>query len=695
MGERHTFELLQKLPDDYLVYYEPNIKNRRPDFIVIAPDLGVIIIEVKGWYDNQILEINDKDILLVRDNRETYEIHPLEQALKYQWRLVDACRNSPKRSLLFNEEGKYKNKFSFPFCHFVILSNISRDQIERREEPNLYDIFKPENTLYRDQLMALKKDASPEKLRQTMRNFFDPWWPITPFTDEQVDVLRSIIHPEIILSPLQSRFSKNGETEQCQELIILDRKQENNARRIGEGHRIIYGVAGSGKTVILIARAKWLHDENPSAKILIVCYNVVLSVYLRHVLEKYPRIQVFHFDGWAIQNGIIRQVINRSMNTMEDDVSLGKRFLKNLQQQKGDYRKCDAILVDEAQDFPPVWFTCVLEALTDPDEGDLLIVCDGNQGIRLIDSVSWKSLGIRARGRTIHQLFDLDRNYRNTREILKLASQFTIENPINNEDSISIIPVNPNLAMRQGPKPILYSCIDRTEECKMILQLVKSFVEGNIAYNKETVTITPPEIAILYRKKLVRDNDVFQNFLKELHQITSVTWLSEDHYSRLRLFDRSVKIQTVASSKGLQYRIVIIMWADLFEPYIFSDTEKEKRLLYVAITRASDILIITHSIPNEYITQMIASDDIVCKEIIREEVKNETQGEEVSSNDKPYPLEEIRKKFPNAYVIWSSDDDERLKELFFSGKTVKELMQIFQRNRGSIVSRIKKLKLND
>jgi superfamily I DNA and RNA helicase len=36
---------------------------------------------------------------------------------------------------------------------------------------------------------------------------------------------------------------------------VLDRRQENNARKIGEGHRIIYGVAGSGKTVLLIARA--------------------------------------------------------------------------------------------------------------------------------------------------------------------------------------------------------------------------------------------------------------------------------------------------------------------------------------------------------------------------------------------------------------------------------------------------------
>lgn len=530
-GERHTFELLKKLPDDYLVYYEPNIKNRRPDFIVIAPDLGVIVIEVKGWFYDQILNINDKEILIVRDNRETYEIHPLEQARKYQWRLVGACEHSPKRSLLFNDKGIHKNKFSFPFCHFVILPNISRDNIERREEPNLYEIFKPENTLYRDQLIKLK-DASPEKLRQTIKGFFDPWWPITPLTEEQVDVLRSIIHPEIVLSPLQSRSSNTGETEQCKELVVLDRKQENNARRIGEGHRIIYGVAGSGKTVILISRCKWLHDENLSAKILLVCYNVILSVYLKHVLEKYPRIQVFHFDGWSKHNGIIRQVENVSTKSLEDDASLGKRLLEHLKQQQGDFRKYDAILVDEAQDFPPIWFSCILEALTNPGDGDLLIVCDGNQGIRLIDAVSWKSLGIKAQGRTIHQAFDLDRNYRNTREILKLASHFTIKNPKNDEDSISIVPVDPNLAIRRGARPILYSCKDRSEECQKIINIVKRFLEGKVSQNNKTITITPPEIGILYLRKPVKDNEVFQNFFKELRKITPVTWLSEDYYSQ-------------------------------------------------------------------------------------------------------------------------------------------------------------------
>jgi hypothetical protein len=614
--------------------------------------------------------------------------------VKYQWRLKDACEHSPKCSLLLHHEGIHQNKFIFPFCHFVILSNITRDRIDRQEEPNLFDIFKPENTLYRDQMLLLK-DASPEKIKLTFMRFFDPWWPITPFTDEQVDVLRSIIHPEIVLSPLQSRTSITGENVQNQDLVILDRKQENNARRIGEGHRIIYGVAGSGKTVILVSRSKWLHEENPSAKILLVCYNVVLSVYLRHVLEKYPRIEVLHFDGWAKQNGIVRRVENSSTHRLEDDVSLGKRLLEQLKTQQGDCRKYDAILVDEAQDFPPVWFTCILEAMSNPEEGDLLIVCDGNQGIKLIDAVSWKSIGIKAQGRTIHQAFDLDRNYRNTREILKLASHFTVKNPKNNEDSISIVPVNPNLAVRRGSRPVLYSCEDRTQECEKIIAIVKRFIEGKVTQGTKSIIVRPSEIGILYLKKPVRDNDIFQNFLKELQTITPVTWLSEDYYSRLKVFDKSVKLQTVASSKGLQYRIVIIMWADLFEPHTSSDIEIEMRRLYVALTRASDILIITHSRPNEAIEKMIASGDVLHKQLVRQEEKVVPVKVEVAPKVKTTAKEQVLTEKSNAGAKWSSDDDRRLTELYQSGKTIKELMHIFQRSYNAINSRLKKLGLKE
>jgi hypothetical protein len=612
-GEERTFALLKKLPDDYLVYYEPNIDNRHPDFIVIAPDLGVIIIEVKGWHLDDIIQGNHQEITINENYRERQEIHPLEQARNYMWRLARACEKSPNRSLLLRKDGPHKNKFFFPFCHFAVLSNITRDNILRRKEQNVSEIFKSDNTLFRDELVALE-NASADDIRNVLMRFFDPFWPITPFSQEQVDVLRSIIHPEIILSYTSSKNLIAGDREKCYDLVVLDRKQENNARKIGEGHRIIYGVAGSGKTVLLVARAKWLHERNPDARILLLCYNVVLSVYLKHVLEDYPRIDVFHFDGWVKHNGIpSRNVKDPATGLVDEDVSLGNRLLEHLRNHAGDSRKYDAILVDEAQDFPPIWFSCILEALTDPLDGDLLIVCDGNQGIRLIDSVSWKSLGIKAVGRTIHSAFDLDRNYRNTWEILRLAAHFTAKNVKNNEDSISIIPVDPSQAIRRGPKPLLIKCHDHADECRRIVNIAKVLFNGNVPFNDIKIALQPHELGILYPRREIKDYETFKNFLKDLGTLAPVTWLNEDYYSRTKVFEKSVKVQTVASSKGLQYRVVFVMWADLFEPHSKADLDLQQRYLYVALTRAADVLIVTYSKENEFIERMVKSGDMELK----------------------------------------------------------------------------------
>lgn len=48
-GERDLARTLKRLPEDWIVYHEPDIQGRRPDFVILAPDLGVFVIEVKDW----------------------------------------------------------------------------------------------------------------------------------------------------------------------------------------------------------------------------------------------------------------------------------------------------------------------------------------------------------------------------------------------------------------------------------------------------------------------------------------------------------------------------------------------------------------------------------------------------------------------------------------------------------------------
>ena len=60
-GEELTCKMLEKLPDNCIVFYQNELKRLhnskiqddkafyKPDFIVILPDSGILILEVKDW----------------------------------------------------------------------------------------------------------------------------------------------------------------------------------------------------------------------------------------------------------------------------------------------------------------------------------------------------------------------------------------------------------------------------------------------------------------------------------------------------------------------------------------------------------------------------------------------------------------------------------------------------------------------
>ena len=71
-------------------------------------------------------------------------------------------------------------------------------------------------------------------------------------------------------------------------------------------------------------------------------------------------------------------------------------------------------------------------------------------------------------------------------------------------------------------------------------------------------------------------------------------WLNADRQSRkFNPADDSVKVVTMHSSKGLEFPVVAIPGLG-FMPYKAEDPTDEARLLYVAMTRAMDELLITY-----------------------------------------------------------------------------------------------------
>ena len=78
---------------------------------------------------------------------------------------------------------------------------------------------------------------------------------------------------------------------------VKDIDQEQLARGLGDGHRVIHGVAGSGKTLILEFRTEVL-AELLNKPILVLCFNITLAAKLRsHMRSKciVDQVHVYHF----------------------------------------------------------------------------------------------------------------------------------------------------------------------------------------------------------------------------------------------------------------------------------------------------------------------------------------------------------------------------------------------------------------
>ncbi len=278
---------------------------------------------------------------------------------------------------------------------------------------------------------------------------------------------------------------------------------------------------------------------------MVVCYNVSLAAYLRFVLHQdsqnpqYQNIEVTNFHKWA--NSIIGDSENQQRENYDE--FLAEETLKQLSNYS-DYQKYDAILIDEAHTFVPSWFKCCVSALKDSENGDLMIVADGNQSLYQRNNFIWKTVGVKAQGRTISKKFDLDKNYRNTQQILFAASEILEQindtiNPSLEEQEINFPLIQPTEALRAGEIPQLHLANTSEQQDKSIIKTIQTLHKSGLDFN---------EIAIIYNQ-----NIRVKSIISMMNQSDIPTyWVSKDKKSKEKysLNLKGVRIITCKSSLG-------------------------------------------------------------------------------------------------------------------------------------------------
>lgn len=368
---------------------------------------------------------------------------------------------------------------------------------------------------------------------------------------------------------------------------ILDEEQNKAKNLRSKGTAIVRGVAGSGKSLVLRNRVVKLLDDFDD--ILILTYNRFMNGWLKAKLaDNVVKVECKTFHQWAFQ----KLKYNYDYD-LEEIIRLARKC----------QRKYQAILIDEAQDFPDQWFQALLEVL-DRETEALFIVYDNTQSVygqphRRQSNWTWKNLGINVPGGR-SQVFDV--NYRNTPEILELAWNFIEPALIAAEmkvekrtrDEAGKVIKTPSIGSIIEPKKKL----SRSSQIDpLLLEIYYEEMPNQIALQVQEALKTHPDssIGILLHPQA---QDLKKEISKELNN------LEIPHHAPINSKARDgnvvnrpyVVVDSWNALKGVEFDAVIMAGIDdLGEKSDDSDREFAAQAgLYTAMTRARDHLVMLY-----------------------------------------------------------------------------------------------------
>lgn len=585
-GERRFGQRLESLlDDDYTVWYDiPLGRQRRyPDFIVLHPGRGLLFLEVKDWKVDTIKAVNANEFIRETNGGRKSDPNPLTQARQCAFAAIDQLKRDPQ---LTQTKERYQGRLCFPYGYGAVLTNITRRQLNQLLDEEVQESVLPTGrVICKDEMLTT---ADPELFQQRLWDMFDYQFG-EKLTLPQIDRIRWRLFPEVrIDAPAQDLFDDDDseDSEKSADTIpnivrVMDIQQEQLARSMGDGHRVIHGVAGSGKTLILGYRCLYL-AQAVQKPILVLCFNITLAARLRcFIAEKdiEDKVRVHHFHDWC----------SLQLKTYSVDLIPGKEpayarqvksVIQGVEQSQIPQAQYSALMIDEGHDFEQDWLKLVVQMI-DPDINSLLMLYDDAQSIYQKSSLKFplSAAGIQARGRTTI----LKLNYRNTQEILTFAYDFAkdfIQAHDADEDHVPLI--KPEVAGVNGPPPAFRRFPTLADEASYMVRCIKAWQAQGAELNS---------IAIIYANHA--QGSRYHNALKAADVPSSCL---QSHADK-RAYDpqaNQIVLLSRQSSKGLEFDTVILSGTG----ELADDEDRlaqEARLLYVGMTRARRRLLVTGS----------------------------------------------------------------------------------------------------
>lgn len=379
-GERLVFNLFnENLAPEWEIYVQPHLNGLRPDFVLLNPNVGIAVFEVKDWnlaaMQYWVEERQGNTPKLFASNADkSFSIqsqNPVEKIYRYKQEIheIYCPRLDGKSGFAAITAG-----IIFPFAKHEEIKSLLNPCLAHRGmlEWSQYNPISGIEAIAKNRVDLV----FPESRRSTSRFM----------TKEQADDMRNwLVEPDY-----SATQRKPIELDSMQRGYVTSRTQS--------GYRRIKGPAGSGKSLILAARAAQLLGEGK--KVLVVTFNITLLHYLMDVAVRWPNshgrtrqgITWLNFHTWCkrvcVESDHEKDYIDLwsgSENLKDSDNEVLNTRLPALVEICIDkdvdevIQRYDAVLVDEGQDFLPAWWN-VLRKVCHKD-GEMLLVADATQDI--------------------------------------------------------------------------------------------------------------------------------------------------------------------------------------------------------------------------------------------------------------------------------------------------------------------------
>ena len=516
---------------------------------------------------------------------------------------------------------------------------------------------------------ASSDEIRPDQFRSWIESHLSD--PLDP--DSQQALRRTFTPESVIPAALTVRTPIARGTEAAATEFLLDYNQEwvlkcdldlsDEAKRESKdlSVRLINGVAGSGKSLIIVYRALLLRRFFPNKRILILTHNKpliqdlqakydVLSggdagvewrTFMSWCMSQWPNrgedvrpigdkrrqeilseARAHNLADTAVTEGMLesevdwfkdRLISKRSEYLAADRTGRGfalqetmrarvfdamvayqemlegqgnldwgdvpRKIWRGMQDGVIDPPRYDAILVDEAQFFAPIWFE-IIKRLLDPAGGHLFLAADPTQGF-LGRGQSWISTGLDVRGRS-HRL---SKSYRTTRKILDFATWLYRSRIPNEHEDI----VTPNLReMPDGVVPVLIPLTTPQDEITRVVNEIAQLVECG----------APPQHILVIHADWQGVDHLIARLDERLGPGSA-----RDPKGTSR--GEPIRVCTLNAATGLESPIVFLVGlkglSEREQSLRVSDEERldlvrdNTRKIYMAITRAGQRIVITYA----------------------------------------------------------------------------------------------------